>query len=129
MGRRGTGIAGGAGEVTPIGNFDEGQTAVLFMIGTDAAVVRTAINRFRVRLTGIFACFVVIPDLFVIINIGGDHDFLKAMFLAGLGKVCFSRFEDDLGADLLMAHDAEADRMVVIDIIPFIFHMVNYAPF
>jgi len=124
MGGGGTGVTGGAGEIASFGDFDEGETAVLFVIGADAAVIGAAMDGGGMWFPGVFAGLVVIPDVFVIFDIRGDHHFLKAMFLAGLGEIDLTFFEDDLRADLFVANDAETYGMVVIDIVAGIFHMV-----
>jgi hypothetical protein len=95
---------------------------MLLMIRTDTTVIRTAIYRFRMRLPGIFAGFIVISYLFVILDIDSDQHLLKAMLLADLGKIYIPVLKNDLGAQLPVTLDTKADSMIVIDIVPLIFH-------
>jgi hypothetical protein len=92
------------------------------MVRTNAAIVRAAINGFSVRPAGVFACLIVISYVFVIFNIGGDKHFLKTMFLASLGNIYITPLKNNFGVYLPVAFNAQAYGVVVINIIPFIFH-------
>src|SRR6185312_5100298 len=59
MGGGGTGVTGGAGEIASFGDFDEGETAVLFVIGADAAVIGAAMDGGGMWFPGVFAGLVV----------------------------------------------------------------------
>ena len=96
---------------------------MLFMIGTYTTVIRAAIDSRCMGLSRIFAGFIIVPDLFVILDVDGDQHFLKAMLLAGLGQIDFAILENDLGTQLPVAFNAKADRMVVINIVALIFHL------
>jgi hypothetical protein len=73
-------------------------------------------------LSRVFAGFIIVSDLFVILDVDGDQHFLKAMLLAGLGQIDFAVLENDLGTQLPVTFDAKADRMVVVNIVALIFH-------
>jgi hypothetical protein len=97
---------------------------MLLMVRADTTVIRAAIYRLRMRLPGIFAGFIIIPYLFVIFDIDGDQDLLKTMFLTDLGKIYIPILKNDLGAQLPVTLDTKADSMIVIDIVPLIFHFL-----
>jgi hypothetical protein len=71
---------------------------MLFVIGTDTAIVGAAEDGLGMRLPRIFASLIIIPDLFVIFDIGGDECFLKPMLLTGLGQIDLPLFKNDLCA-------------------------------
>ena len=96
---------------------------MLFVVGANAAVIGAAIYRFRMGFPGVFAGFVVVPDLLVVFDIDSDKYLLEAVFLTGLGQIDVVIFKNDLGAQLPVAFDAKADRMIVVNIIPLIFHI------
>jgi len=94
------------------------------MIGADAAIVWATVDGLRVWFCRIFAGLVVVPDLFVVFDIYGEQYFLKAVFFAVLCHPYVVLLEDDLRAQLLVAFVAKTDRMIVVDIITLIFHMM-----
>jgi hypothetical protein len=97
---------------------------MLLVVGTYAAVIRATINGLCMRPDRVFAGFIVVPYLFVIFDIDGNKHFLKTMFLTGLGKIYIPILKDDLSAYLPVAFNAKADCMVIINIIPLIFHVL-----
>jgi hypothetical protein len=70
----------------------------------------------------VFGCLIVIPDLFIIFNIGCDQHFLPAMLFTVLMEVNLSVFKNDLGADLPVTNNTKAGGMVVINIVALIIH-------
>jgi hypothetical protein len=97
---------------------------MLLMIGAYTTVIWAAIDGRSVGLSRIFAGFIIVSDLFVILDVNGNQHFLKAMLLAGLGQIDFAVLENDLGAQLPVAFNAKADRMVVIYVVAPIFHVL-----
>lgn len=97
---------------------------MLLVVGADTAVVWTPIYRLGMRFFGIFAGFVVVSYLLVIFDIDGDKHFLKTMLLTGFGKIYIAILKNDLGAYLPMAFNTKADSMIIINIIPFISHIL-----
>jgi hypothetical protein len=95
---------------------------VLFVIGADATVIRTPIDGAGMRPGGIFARFVIIPDLLIVFYIHSQQHFLKTMFFTALGEIDIFPLENDLRAHLPVAFVAKTYRMIIVYIIPFIFH-------
>ncbi len=76
------------------------------MIGTEAAVVRATVMGRCMRLVRILRRLVVIPELFVKVDIGCDQNFLKAVFGAGFLLKLMAVFKHDFSSDLLVAYRA-----------------------
>jgi hypothetical protein len=112
-----TGVTGRTSEVAPVRHFDQGKATVLFMVRANPTIVRAAINAFGVRLFGIFAGFVVIAYLLIILNIGSDQHLLEPVVFTDLDQEYLSFLENDLGAQLPVAFDTQADRVIVVYIV------------
>ena len=95
---------------------------MLFVVGADAAIVGAAVFSLGMRLFGIFGGLVIIPYLFIIGNVIGYQDLLETVSLTGFGDEHVGSLKNDLGIDLAVAYVAQADGMVVINVIAFIAH-------
>jgi hypothetical protein len=73
------GIAGGTGEIAAIGDLDHGETAMLFMIITETAIIWTTIKGRRIEAERCFRWLVVVADVLIIGLVGGDEHFERPM--------------------------------------------------
>ena len=95
---------------------------MLFMVGTNATIVRTAKVRGGMRRLRILRCLIVIPDLLVIINIVSNEYFLKSVFRTMLRHEHVTLFEDNFRADRTVALDTQTLCVVVIDVVTRLVH-------
>ena len=95
---------------------------MLFMVGTNATIVRTAKVRGGMRRLRILRCLIVIPDLLVIINIVSNEYFLKSVFRTMLRHEHLTAFEDDLSANRSVTNSTKTLRVVVVDIVTRLVH-------
>src|SRR5690606_1006061 len=79
-----TSITSRAGEVASIGDFNNRQTRMLFVVRAQTAIIRAAVMRFGVESIRHFRWLVVVSDVFVIFGIIGNQDFAVAVFRATL---------------------------------------------
>ena len=110
-------IADRTGEIAGVADLDERKAAVLLMIGTEAAVIGTAVldwcvinHRLLRSLDEDFA------GAAVIVNVIGHKNALMAMLRAALQHPDLAVFEDDLGIDAAIAGGADGDGDVVEEI-------------
>ena len=95
---------------------------MLFVIRTNAAVIRTTVVGSRMWFLRIFRSFVVVPDLLVIVYIVGDKHLLKAVLRTSFCHEHLRILEYDFGVDLSMTNRAETLGKVVIDIATRVAH-------
>jgi len=117
-------ITGRAGQITSVCDFYQRKAAMLFMIRADTTIIWAAIDCRCMGFFRIFAGFIIVSDLFVILDVNGNQHFLKTMLLARFGKIDLAMLKNDLGAQLPVTFNAKADGMVVINIVALIFHVL-----
>jgi len=113
------GIAGRAGEIAAVGNFNYSEAAMLFVVLAEAAVVRAAIMGGSTKLQRHFGRLVVIADIFVILHICGNQYFLKPVLGTVFEHENPAILKHDFGIYPSQAFGAEADSKIIIGIISF----------
>ncbi|GJM34640.1 MAG: hypothetical protein DHS20C18_36410 [Saprospiraceae bacterium] len=127
VGRGGGCVAGRAAQVAAVGNLDQGEAGMLLVIGTEAAIIRTAIVDFGIESSWIFGSFVVVADVFVIFHISSYQYALAAVLRAAFEHVDFIVFKNDFGFDTAQTFWAETEGEVVIDVFAFWHRVVVWA--
>ena len=92
------------------------------MIGTDATIQGASIDGFCMWGPWVFRCLIVIADLLIEFYVGGDNGPLGAVLFAKLPHHYEVIFKNDLRTNGLVTIMAQAGSMVVINVIPVIFH-------
>ena len=79
MMRAAFGIAGGAGQVAPICQFNDGQAGVLFVVRAEATIVRASKMGVGVETLRHFTPFGIVARVAVVFDIGSDEYFFRAV--------------------------------------------------
>ena len=107
----GLGVADGAGEIAVVGDFEEGEAGVLFVVGAEAAVVGAAVLDGGVEFEGHLPGLDEVALLAEVGDVGGDEDLLEFVGGAEFLQIDFAppRFvlDEDFGFDLAEADGAD----------------------
>jgi len=105
--RAGVGVADGAFEVAVVGDLEEREAGVLFVVGAEAAVVGAAVPDGGVELEGHLSGLDEVALLAEVGDVGGDEDFHELVGGAEFVHVDAVVLDDDLGFDFSEAVGAE----------------------
>jgi hypothetical protein len=98
---------------------------MLFMVGTNSAIIRAAIKGLGMRVEGIFRGFIIIPYLLVEFYISSYQYLLKAMFTADFIQINVAILKYDLSINTFQALSTQADSVVVINIVFGLTHALS----
>lgn len=90
---------------------------MLLMVGTEAAIKRTSPFHWRLKLIRVFRRLVVIPDAFVVLDVGGNQDPAHTVLRAPFFHPYLSVLEDNLGIHPSQAFRAKGTGVVVVGIV------------
>jgi hypothetical protein len=80
-----------AGEIAGLVDFDDGQAGVLLVVGAQAAVMRAAMLRPRLRAERAVAGLEIVLCPLPVVGVGGDDSLLHAVFGAEIIVIVTTR--------------------------------------
>jgi len=109
-------VADGSGQIAAIGDFDQCQAGMLFMIGAQSAVVRTPLPDRRVELLRHLARLVKLRATAVILRVGRDQHLLPAMLRTPFLQVNVVPLDQHLRFDIAKPDRADAVGQLVKEV-------------